>query len=181
MTGKDSAIQRPRGARHLVVMGVAGSGKSSLGAMLAEALRLPLIEGDDFHSQASREKMRQGVALADTDREGWLDRLAQELAAHPEGAVLSCSALKRGYRDRLRAGARGLRFVFLDIPEALAQQRVAARAARHLFPASLVPSQFQALERPVEESDVVVLDGSLPLPRLKQLALAALGLPGEIE
>jgi gluconokinase len=151
-------------------MGVAGSGKSSLGAALAQSLGLPHIEGDDFHSPASRDKMRAGIALTDEDRAGWLDRLAQELATRGAGAVLSCSALKRAYRDRLRAGAPGVRFVFLDIPESVALQRVAARASQHLFPPSLVPSQFAALERPTAEDDVLVLDGSLPVARLAKLA-----------
>jgi gluconokinase len=151
-------------------MGVAGSGKSSVGAALARSLGVPHIEGDDFHSQASRDKMRSGIALTDEDRAGWLDRLAQELAGRAGGAVLSCSALKRAYRDRLRAGAPGVRFVFLDIPESVALQRVAARASHHLFPPSLVPSQFAALERPAAEADVLVLDGTLPVGRLAEQA-----------
>jgi len=77
----------------LVVMGVAGCGKSSLGLALAQALRLPLIEGDDHHSPASRAKMSEGIALTDADREGWLTTLGQLLQAHPQGAVLTCSAL----------------------------------------------------------------------------------------
>lgn len=84
-------------------MGVAGCGKSSLGLALAQALRLPLIEGDDHHSPASRAKMSEGIALTDADREGWLTTLGQLLQAHPQGAVLTCSALKKAYRDRLRA------------------------------------------------------------------------------
>src|SRR3989344_5069599 len=93
---------------YLVVMGVAGCGKSSLGAALAQAEGLPLIEGDDHHSPASREKMRQGIALTDEDLEGWLATLGQLLQAHPHGAVLTCSSLKKAYRDRLRRACLGL-------------------------------------------------------------------------
>ena len=99
----------------LVVMGVAGCGKSSLGQSLAAALQLPLIEGDDHHSAASRTKMSQGVPLTDADREGWLTQLGQLLQARPEGAVLTCSALKKAYRDRLRAARPSLRFAFLQL------------------------------------------------------------------
>ena len=162
----------------LVVMGVAGCGKSSLGGALSLALGLPLIEGDDFHPPASKDKMRQGIALTDADRLGWLDTLAGELGALAQGGVLTCSALKRAYRERLRARLPGLRFAFLDIAEPLARERVAARAAQHLFPASLVSSQFATLEPPVGEPGVLALDASLPLARLQQQALHWLAAEG---
>lgn len=155
----------------LVIMGVAGCGKSSLGAALAQALGLTLLEGDDRHSPGSREKMRRGVALTDADRAGWLDELAAELSARPHGLVLTCSALRRAYRERLRRAAPGLRFVFLDIPRADALARVAARPS-HFFSASLVDSQFATLESPVGEAGVLRLDASLPLPRLQAEATA---------
>jgi len=142
----------------LVVMGVAGCGKSSLGAAVAQAQALPLIEGDDHHSAASREKMRQGIALADADREGWLATLGQLLQGHPEGAVLTCSALKKAYRDRLRAACPGVRFAFLDIDRAHAGKRVAARVNTHFFSTTLVDSQFATLESPVGEPGVLRLD-----------------------
>jgi gluconokinase len=144
----------------VVIMGVAGCGKSSLGAQLALALGARLIEGDDHHSAASRDKMRQGIALTDTDRDGWLATLAGLLQAQPRGAVLTCSALKRAYRDRLRAAAPALRFVFLDITPAEAQARVAARAASHFFNASLVDSQFATLESPLGEPGVLRVDAT---------------------
>lgn len=125
---------------YLVVMGVAGCGKSSLGAALAQAESLPLIEGDDHHSPDSRKKMRQGIALTDADREGWLATLGQLLQAQPRGVVLTCSALKKAYRDRLRSACPGLRFVFLEIDRASAGQRVAARAGTHFFSTALVDS-----------------------------------------
>lgn len=141
----------------LVVMGVAGCGKSTLAAELAAALTCPLIEGDDHHLPASRDKMRRGVALVDADREPWLDALGALLAQARAGAVLTCSALKRRYRDRLRAHVPGLRFVYLEIDADLARERVASRRA-HFFPASVVGSQFEALESPLGEPGVVVVD-----------------------
>ena len=156
----------------VVVMGVAGCGKSSLGFALAQAEGLPLIEGDDHHSPTSREKMRQGIALTDADREGWLTTLGQLLQAQPQGAVLTCSALKKVYRDRLRNACPGLRFVFLEIDRASAGQRVAARAGTHFFSSALVDSQFATLESPVGEAGVLRLDALLDLPTLQQQASA---------
>ncbi|HEV7915610.1 MAG TPA: gluconokinase [Albitalea sp.] len=161
----------------VVVMGVAGCGKSSLGAELARSLGWTLIEGDDFHAGASKAKMREGIALTDADRRGWLATLSGELARHPEGAVLTCSALKRRYRDQLRAGTPGLRFVFLDLDEATARQRVAARAAEHLFPPTLVASQFAALEAPTGEPGVLRVDATGAPADLLQQALAWLQSP----
>lgn len=151
----------------LVIMGVAGCGKSSLGAALAQATGLPLVEGDDFHSPASRAKMSQGIALDDADRDGWLCTLGEQLRAHPEGLVLTCSALKRAYRERLRQAATGLRFVFLDISRAQAQARVAARASQHFFSTSLVDSQFATLEVPTGEAGVLRVDARHPIEQLQ--------------
>lgn len=150
----------------LVIMGVAGCGKSSLGAALAQSLGVPLIEGDDFHSQSNREKMRHGVPLTDADRAGWLDTLAQQLGLHPAGLVLTCSALKRRYRDHLRAARPDLHFVFLDVTPTQAAQRVAGRGDSHFFSTSLVQSQFATLESPVGEPGVLALDASLALDEL---------------
>lgn len=148
-------------------MGVAGCGKSSLGAAVAAAEQLPLIEGDDFHSPGSRAKMARGIALDDADRAGWLVVLGQQLANHPEGVVLTCSALKRAYREQLRAAAPGLRFVFLDLPRDAAQQRVASRGA-HFFSATLVDSQFATLESPVGEPGVLRVDALESLASLQR-------------
>ena len=90
-------------ARWIVVMGVDGCGKSTVGKLLADDLGLAFIEGDQFHPPENLRKMSAGIALDDADRQGWLDRLGAELQSHPRGAVLSCSALKRAYRDRLDA------------------------------------------------------------------------------
>ncbi|SCK47639.1 gluconokinase [Variovorax sp. HW608] len=153
-------------ARWLVVMGVSGCGKSSLGAALARELALPLIEGDDFHAPESVRKMRAGIALTDADRAGWLDRLGRELGGHAAGAVLTCSALKRDYRERLRAARPGLRFVFMALSRQEAERRVAERAAVHMFPASLVANQFATLESPVGEPGVLAVDATAPIPQL---------------
>ncbi|WP_245615155.1 gluconokinase [Curvibacter gracilis] len=155
----------------VVVMGVAGCGKSSLGAALAAAEHLPLIEGDDHHSPASRDKMSQGIALTDADRQGWLQTLGRLLGDHPEGVVLTCSALKKAYRDQLRQACPGLRFAFLDIGREQAQQRVSARAS-HFFSSSLVDSQFATLESPVGEAGVLRLDALQALSSLQAQASA---------
>ncbi len=147
----------------LVVMGVSGCGKSSLGQALAADLGLPLIEGDDFHPEANIRKMQSGTPLNDQDRAGWLIRLGEELASRSGGAVLTCSALKRAYRDRLRAAVPGLRFVFMQIDKSEALARVQARSAVHIFPASLVDSQFQTLESPVGEPGVLSVPATSPL------------------
>ena len=151
----------------IVIMGVAGCGKSSLGAVVAQATGLALIEGDDYHSAASRAKMSRGIALTDADREGWLGSLSKQLQDHPEGLVLTCSALKSAYRERLRQAAPGLRFVFLDISREQAQARVAARAPQHFFSSSLVDSQFATLEPPTGEPGVLRVDALAPLSQLQ--------------
>jgi gluconokinase len=141
----------------LVVMGVSGCGKSRVGAAIARHLGRPLIEGDDFHAETNRALMQQGIALTDAHRADWLDRLGAELARHPGSAVLTCSALKASYRERLRAADRGLRFAWLDLDPRAAEARVALRLA-HFFPAALVATQFDALEPPLHEPGVLRLD-----------------------
>lgn len=154
----------------VVIMGVAGCGKSSLGLACAQALGLPLIEGDDFHTTSNRIKMQSGVPLTDEDRAVWLDMLAGQLFLHAKtGAVLTCSALRQRYRDRLREVIPDLRFVFLSLTPEQARVRVAARPA-HLFPVSLVDSQFKALEDPSAEPGVLRLDATSPLDELTAAA-----------
>jgi gluconokinase len=134
---------------------------------VAQATGLALVEGDDFHSPASRAKMSQGIALDDADRGGWLGTLGEQLRSHPEGLVLTCSALKRAYRERLRQASPGLRFVFLDIGREQAQARVAARAAEHFFSTTLVDSQFATLENPTGEPGVLRVDALQSLDQLQ--------------
>lgn len=150
---------------HVVVMGVAGCGKSLVGARLAAALALPLIEGDDFHPPGNIAKMRQGVPLEDADRTEWLRELGVQLQAHPAGAVLTCSALKRAYRDALRAAVPDLRFLHLSLTPHQALERVASRTD-HFYPPSLVASQFEALEPPQGEPGVLCVDASTHVDRI---------------
>jgi gluconokinase len=154
-------------ASSIVFMGVSGCGKSSVAAAVAAQAGLPLVEGDDFHSAGNRAKMSAGIALTDADRADWLTTLGEQLRAHPGGVVLTCSALKRAYRDRLRAASPGLRFVFLELTRDEAQRRVAARAA-HFFSADLVASQFAALEPPVGEPGVLRVDATAPIGELQR-------------
>jgi len=150
----------------LVVMGVSGCGKSSVAADVAARLGLPLIEGDDFHSEANQAKMRAGTPLTDADRAEWLQTLGERLAAAPGGAVLTCSALKRSYRETLRRASPGLKFAWLDLDQASALARVGQRGASHLFPTALVASQFEALEPPVAEPGARRFDALLPVRTL---------------
>lgn len=154
----------------IVFMGVSGCGKSSLAAAVSSQVGLPLVEGDDFHSETSRDKMSRGLALTDADRSAWLETLAGMLRTQPAGIALTCSALKRAYRDQLRAACPGLRFVFLDIDREQAQQRVAARSASHFFSPSLVDSQFATLESPLGEDGVLRVDAvAAPSALLQQV------------
>ncbi|MEK8048141.1 gluconokinase [Ideonella margarita] len=146
----------------LVVMGVSGCGKSSLGAELAQRLAWTLVEGDDFHPPSNMAKMQAGQALNDADRASWLATLGGQLAAHPNGVVLTCSSLKRAYREQLRSACAGLGFVHLQLTPDEARQRVAARPG-HPFPPSLVDSQFAALEDPAGEPRVLSLSATRPL------------------
>jgi gluconokinase len=172
MTASTASPAAPA-ARAIVVMGVAGCGKTSVGEALALALGWPFIEGDAHHAPASIAKMQAGQPLTDEDRWGWLDRLGALLAGQSP-VVLSCSALKRAYRDRLRGACPSLAFVFLEIDKPLALTRVAARAAGHIFPASLVDSQFATLEPPTGEPGVVTVPAALPVAEQVRQALAAL-------
>lgn len=170
-----SGFRYPIMKTSVVIMGVAGCGKSSVAADLAALTGSFLIEGDEYHSAANRKKMSDGIPLTDADREGWLDTLGDLLRAHPNDAVLTCSALKKAYRDKLRAVLPGLRFVFLDISPEESLRRVRARADDHFFPSNLVDSQFATLESPVGEDDVLTLDADLPLPKLTGSVLEWLG------
>ena len=142
----------------VVVMGVAGSGKSTVAQMLARELDAVYLDADDFHPATNVAKMAAGIPLDDDDRWPWLARLRAALRARPR-VVLACSALRRGYRDVLR-GAEDVQFLFLDIDQALATARLDARPG-HFMTASMVASQFAALERPDRESGVVVADASM--------------------
>jgi carbohydrate kinase (thermoresistant glucokinase family) len=144
---------------------------------IAQRLGLGVIEGDDLHDPAAVLRMRQGIALTDDDRWPWLDRVGAALGdvvAAPGGAVASCSALRRVYRDQLRRACPGLLFVFLDGDAALIAPRMAARSG-HYMPTSLLHSQLQTLERPGDdEPDVLRLGIEPPVTDVVEAAVLAL-------
>ena len=149
----------------VVVMGVSASGKSTIGRALAKRLDCPFEEGDDLHPQANIEKMHAGHPLDDSDRAPWLERIASWITRQYRsgaGGVVSCSALKRRYRDRLRRADRHLVFVFPDPDREALQRRFAGRTG-HFMPASLLDSQLATLERPGTDERVLRLDGLLTI------------------
>jgi gluconokinase len=152
----------------LVVMGVSGSGKTTVGQALASAMDLEFVEGDDLHSAANIAKMRRAEPLDDHDRAPWLAAIAQRLSRSQlaaRGIVLSCSALKQAYRNALRVDPR-VRFIFLDADRAQIEQRL-ARRQKHFMPPGLIASQFDTLERPrPDESDVLTVSTELPLDEI---------------
>lgn len=158
----------------IVVMGVSGCGKTTLGRALAAALGLRYVEGDELHPPENVARMAAGVALTDDDRRDWLAAVGRELAAAGEdGAVVACSALKRAYRDRLRAAAPDLRFVHLHGAPELLAARLATRQG-HYMPASLLQSQLDTLEPPAPDEGALVLDIAEPPAALLQRALTHL-------
>ena len=143
-----------------VVMGVSGSGKSLIGAALGRALGIDFVEGDEYHPVENLERMSRGVALTDEDRVQWLCTLAARIREAKDahiGLIMSCSALKRSYRDILRGGADELRFVFLKGQRALVAKRIAGRRG-HFMPPSLLDSQLATLEEPSPDEQAWVCD-----------------------
>lgn len=161
----------------IVVMGVSGCGKSTMTGAIAQALPLDMADGDDFHLPGSIVKMRAGVALDDSDRWPWLDRIGRFLAepdATAHGRVVACSALKRAYRDRIRFLVPRAHFVFLDGSVDLIRERLALRTG-HYMQADLLASQFSTLERPThDETDVTTLDIAQPIEQVVADAVKAL-------
>ncbi|MEU9269755.1 gluconokinase [Streptomyces sp. NPDC048251] len=144
----------------VVVMGVAGTGKTTIGPLLAARLGVPYAEGDDFHPQANIDKMSAGTPLDDDDRWPWLDAIGGWADARAGlGGVVSCSALKRSYRDRLRATAPGVVFVHLAGDRALIEDRMAHRQG-HFMPTALLDSQFATLQPLQADETGVVVDVS---------------------
>jgi gluconokinase len=156
----------------IVVMGVSGCGKSSVGEGLVARLGIPYCDGDDLHPPTNVQKMRAGVPLTDDDRWPWLDRVAAVLATEAP-VIVGCSALRRAYRDRLRAGAGGLvRFIHLTGTRELIAGRMAARTG-HYMPPSLLDSQFAALEVPGPD-EALAIDIDQPLETIVTAAAEGL-------
>lgn len=164
--------------RSVVVMGVSGAGKSTLARGLADALNLQFMDADDYHPPSNVQKMQSGLALTDDDRAGWLatlrvllDQADARQAPQWQGAVLACSALKRGYRETLGIDPVKRPLVYIDISRAVAHQRVARRQS-HYMPASLVDSQFDALEVP---TDAIVVNCEWKLAQAVTYVVGVLG------
>jgi gluconokinase len=165
-------------ALQVVVTGVSGSGKTTVARLLAEAVGARLAEADEFHSRANIDKMRAGHPLDDQDRAPWLADIASWLGARAragETAVITCSALKRAYRDVLRTAGPGVRFVHLAGPQQVVADRLGGRSG-HFMPPELLDSQYADLE-PLGEDEVgTTLDLTLDATTLTAQACAALGL-----
>lgn len=143
----------------LLVMGVAGCGKSTLAAQLSEQLNWPWIEADDWHSPANQVQMAQGHPLSDEQRQTWINALATEIRTRPPGLILACSALRQSHRVLLRdASSSRMATLHLALSLETAKARVEARSKTHFFPASLVESQFAAFERPHHEPFTLTLN-----------------------
>ncbi|MGH3158225.1 MAG: gluconokinase [Streptosporangiaceae bacterium] len=162
----------------VVVAGVSGSGKSTVGALLAERLHAVFADGDSFHPAANVAKMHAGVPLTDADRQPWLSAIGawmDDRIAAGDRAVVACSALRRAYRDALLAGRPTARLVFLMVSPEVAAARLAARHG-HFFPAGLLDSQFRDLEPPAPDENVLVVDADQPPARLAA-DIPGLGVP----
>lgn len=172
-------LQRPDGKPlRLVVMGVSGCGKTTLAQALSARLALDMVDGDDLHLPESIRKMSSGIALQDEDRWPWLDRIGESLAAPRasavRGCVVACSALKRVYRDRIRAQAAGVAFVFLHGDARTLHHRMASRVGHYMQP-GLLESQLRTLEVPgPDETDVLHLGIDHPVSEWVARTLQAL-------
>jgi gluconokinase len=163
----------------VVVMGVSGCGKSTVGRLLARSLAAEFLEGDDLHPPRNVDRMAAGIPLTDDDRRDWLLGIAQQLAdarAGRHALVVSCSALKRGYRDTLRTASDDIAFVHLHADPALLEARMQARAD-HFMPSSLLQSQLQTLEPPLPDERAITLDAALPASQLAAQDVAWLTAP----
>lgn len=163
----------------LVVMGVSGCGKSRIGSLLAQALAVPFFDADDYHSRANVKKMASGIPLTDDDRAGWLADLATLIGREASGLVLACSALKRAYRERLRADNPALNIVYLRGDFDTIWSRLARREDHYFNGKAMLESQFQSLQEPDPDEGAIVLDVTASPEHLVQQCLAVLAKPGE--
>ena len=161
--------------RPLVVMGVSGSGKSTVGAAVAQRLRVPFEDADDLHPSANIAKMSRGESLDDHDRHPWLELVGEWLAVHHDGGVMSCSALKRKYRDQIRGWAPNVRFLLLDGSREVIARRQASRPG-HFMPSSLLTSQFATLEPLAPDEDGIVIDIDQSVDAIVQGYVDAVGI-----
>jgi gluconokinase len=146
-----------------VIMGVSGSGKSSVGEALSQAMGAPYLDGDDLHPAANIAKMSAGIPLDDDDRWPWLDKVGEMLASHAGEVIVGCSALKRSYRDRIRTAAGSdVTFIHLTGPKELIAARMNHRAG-HFMPSSLLDSQFRTLEPPGSDEKAMEISIDQPL------------------
>ncbi|WP_145931342.1 gluconokinase [Yersinia bercovieri] len=161
----------------IIVMGVSGSGKTTVGEAVARQIDAKFIDGDDLHPRANIQKMGSGHPLNDEDRMPWLERLsdaAYSLNHKNETGIIVCSALKRRYRDRLREGNQGMVFLYLKGSFDVIMERLKARSG-HFMPTDLLKSQFEALEEPgTEEPDVVCVDIDADIDEVVRRCVSAL-------
>jgi gluconokinase len=163
----------------VIIFGVSGAGKTTVGKLLSRQLGWRFVEADDFHPAANIEKMRSGHPLTDGDRWPWLDRLRQQieqLLSARENAVLACSALKRAYRDRLRVNDE-VKFVFLRGDHALVEKQLRSRHG-HFMDANLLQSQFDDLEEPQPDENVLTIELRRPPKEIAERIEAKLNLAG---
>ncbi|HYO38722.1 MAG TPA: gluconokinase [Nocardioidaceae bacterium] len=159
---------------HIVVMGVSATGKTAVGIPLADELECEFVEGDDLHPRSNIEKMSQGIALTDADREPWLRAVAERVTAEDSAGtstVVTCSALKRSYRDVLRSAAPTF-FVHLDAPFEILEERM-QRRTKHFMPTTLLRSQLETLEPLGDDEAGAVVDVTPPLDEVVEEAVNA--------
>jgi carbohydrate kinase (thermoresistant glucokinase family) len=165
--------RKPRGPQ-VVVMGVSGSGKSTIGLLVADALGVPFVDGDSLHPKSNIAKMAAGTPLTDEDRWPWLQRVGTEVAAaEGSGIVVACSALKRAYRDVIRTEAPEAIFLHLDGSKSVLARRLEGRSD-HFMPVSLLDSQLSTLQRLEPDEHGIVVDIAAPVDRVVQDAVAGI-------